>query len=236
MCTTTWTDRTNRLASGSFLLLFARIADLFGRRSMFIWSLFLYSIITLGAGFSRTPITLDVLAGFMGLMSAAAVPPAQGMLGVIYEKPSKRKNAAFACFSAGNPLGFVFGIVCSGIASHLFDWRASFWFLAIIYIIFAAIACFIVPSDTSEKEQLSTEGLKKFDIIGTFLTIAGTGMFSAALRYVTIGLLLYSVNTPPDTSQSWKRCSKWLAYWLRPRTSHHWNLLHHFLCALGTIR
>lgn len=175
-----------RLASGSFLLLFARIADLFGRRSMFIVSFFLYSIVALGAGFSKTPITLDVLAGFMGLMSSAAVPPAQGMLGVIYEKPSKRKNAAFACFSAGNPLGFVFGMVCSGIASHLFGWRASFWFLAIVYVVFAGVACFIVPSDTAEKEPFSKEGLRKFDLVGTFLTIAGTGMFSAALRYVTI--------------------------------------------------
>jgi MFS family permease len=146
----------------------------------------LYSVIALGAGFSRTPLTLDVLCGFMGLMSAAAVPPAQGMLGIIYDKPSKRKNAAFACFSAGNPLGFVFGMVASGIACHLFGWRASFWLLAIIYIVFTVIAFFIVPGDTAEKERLTLEAVKKFDILGTALTIAGTGMFSAALRYAEV--------------------------------------------------
>jgi MFS family permease len=117
----------------------------------------------------------------MGLMSAAAVPPAQGMLGVIYDTPSKRKNAAFACFSAGNPLGFVFGMIASGIASKLFSWRASFWLLAIIYVGFAVIAFFIVPNDTAEKEAPSIEVLKRFDVVGTILAIAGTGMFSAAL-------------------------------------------------------
>jgi hypothetical protein len=117
----------------------------------------------------------------MGLMSAAAVPPAQGMLGVIYDKPSKRKNAAFACFSAGNPLGFVFGTIASGIASKIFNWRASFWLLALIYVGFAIIAVFIVPNDTTEKERLSLVVLKRFDVVGTILAIAGTGMFSAAL-------------------------------------------------------
>jgi MFS family permease len=147
----------------------------------------------------------------MGLMSAAAVPPAQGMLGVIYEKPSKRKNAAFACFSAGNPLGFVFGMIASGIASHLFGWRASFWLLAIIYTIFAAISCFIVPSDTTEKEKLSIQVMKRFDVLGTILTIAGTGMFAAALRYVTCEkannitkhfLTTYSLGS--DAAKGWR--------------------------------
>jgi len=177
-------DKQGSLSSGSFLLLFARIADIFGRRTLFIGSMFLFAVFSLAAGFSKTPITLDVLNGMMGLMSASAVPPAQGMLGVIYEQPSKRKNAAFACFSAGNPLGFVFGMVASGTASYLFGWRASYWLLAIIYVVFSVLAFWIVPDDTTEKKKLTRQVVKEFDIVGVILTIAGTGLFSAALRYV----------------------------------------------------
>jgi MFS family permease len=188
----TWISASTSLAGGSFLLLFARIADLFGRRWMFVGSLFLFSIFALGAGFATSPLTLDVLTGFMGLMSAAAVPPAQGMLAVIYDTPSKRKNAAFACFSAGNPLGFVFGMIASGIATQVLGWRASFWWLALVYVCFAAIAFFIVPNDTRDKEKLGWNVLKKFDILGVIFTIAGTGMFSAAL---TLG---------SDAPQGWR--------------------------------
>lgn len=188
----TWISASTSLAGGSFLLLFARIADLFGRRWMFVGSLFLFALFSLAAGFARTPISLDVLTGVMGLMSAAAVPPAQGMLGVIYDKPSKRKNAAFACFSAGNPLGFVLGMICSGIATQVFGWRASFWWLALVYVIFAVIAFFIVPNDTRDKTKLGWSVWKKFDILGVVLTVAGTGMFSAAL---TLG---------SDAPQGWK--------------------------------
>ncbi|THX35942.1 putative transporter [Aureobasidium pullulans] len=177
----TWMSSANTLAGGAFLLLFGKLADCFGRKMMFVLSLFFFAVLSLAAGFSKTPIVLDVLNGMMGLMTAASVPPAQGLLGTIYEKPSRRKNAAFACFSAGNPLGFVFGTIFSGIASDLFNWRASFFLLAIIYLVFSALAMFTVPKDTTNKEPFNWTTVKKLDPVGVVLTIAGVGMFCAAL-------------------------------------------------------
>ncbi|GMG31426.1 unnamed protein product [Aspergillus oryzae var. brunneus] len=149
-----------------------------------------FAVFALAAGFSKTPMQVDILNGVMGLMSASSVPPAQGMLANIYEKPSKRKNRVFACFSAGNPLGFVFGSIFSGIATQLFNWRASFFLLAIIYVVIVAIALFTVPVDNTPTEKISMEAVKRFDVVGTILTIAGIGLFSAALR-----LAIYSSRT-----------------------------------------
>ncbi|KAI5273145.1 putative transporter [Aureobasidium subglaciale] len=177
----TWMSSANTLAGGAFLLLFGKLADCFGRKLLFVGSLFIFAVFSLAAGFSKTPIVLDVLNGMMGLMTAASVPPAQGLLGTIYEKPSRRKNAAFACFSAGNPLGFIFGTIFSGIASDLFNWRASFFLLAIIYLVFSILAMFTVPKDTTPKEPFTWETFKKLDPIGVVLTIAGVGMCCAAL-------------------------------------------------------
>jgi MFS family permease len=177
----TWINASCSLAAGSFLMFFARVADLFGRRSMFIVSLGLFSVFVMAAGFSRSPVEMDVLMGLTGLMSAASVPPAQGLLGVIYDRPSKRKNAVFACFSAGNPLGFVFGMISSGVATQILSWRASFWWLAIVYACFTVVAIFTVPSDPTEKQPLTWETVRKFDIPGVLLVVAGIGMFSGAL-------------------------------------------------------
>jgi MFS family permease len=179
----TWLSAASALASGSFLLLFARIADLFGRRRMFIGSLFMYSVFALGAGFAKSGIALDVINGLMGLTSAAAVPPAQGMLAAIYDVPSKRKNAVFACFSAGNPLGFVVGLISGGIVAHIFNWRASFWWLAIVYFFITVAAFFALPKESAKKMKLDAESIRAFDVVGSLLAIAGTGLFSAALRY-----------------------------------------------------
>lgn len=188
----TWLAGSSSLASGSFLLFFGRLADLFGRKTLFIGSMALFAVFALASGFSKTPLQIDILNGVMGLMSAAAVPPAQGMLGNIYQRPSKRKNKVFACFSAGNPMGFVFGSIFSGIATQLFNWRASFFLLAIIYVVVVAIAVFAVPVDHTQKEKMSWEAVKKFDVVGTVLTIAGIGMFSGAL------------SLGSDAPQGWK--------------------------------
>lgn len=148
---------------------------------MFVGSLFMYSVFALVAGFAKTPIGLDVLCGVLGIFSASAVPPAVGILGVAYGKPSKRKNAAFACFSAGNPLGYVFGTIFGGLAANIFNWRASFWLIAIIFLCFTVIGFFTIPKDFADKEPLNWTAVKRFDLLGTALTIGGIGMFSAAL-------------------------------------------------------
>ena len=153
---------------------------MFGRRSMFLASLFLLAAFALGTGFSYNALTLIILNGVMGLMCELAVPPCQGILGSVYEEASRRKNLAFASFSAGNPLGFVFGTIFSGTATQLLGWRAPFWLLAIIYLVVAIMACFIVPVDDSEKLPLTA--VKQFDVIGAALTIGGIGLFSTALR------------------------------------------------------
>lgn len=99
------------LTSGAFLLTFGKLADMFGRKVLFIIGMAGYTFSLLIAGFANNAIYMDVFSGIIGLFAAAVVPPAVGVLGATYEKPSKRKNLAFACFSAGNPLGFVGGMI-----------------------------------------------------------------------------------------------------------------------------
>lgn len=148
---------------------------------MFIGSMFLFAVFCLGAGFSKNGITLDILCGILGIFGASAVPSAQGILSSVYDQPSKRKNKAFACFSAGNPLGFVAGIIFSGLATQLFSWRAAFWLLAIVYLVISILAAIFVPSDHAAKVPWNSETIKRLDLPGTMLTIFGIGMFCAAL-------------------------------------------------------
>ena len=149
---------------------------------MFIVSMLLFSIFSLGAGFAKSGMTLDILCGVLGIWSAAAVPPAQGMLGTVYEKPSPRKNKSFGAFSAGNPLGFVFGTILAGLFTEIFSWRAGFFLLAIVYFCITIVAYFTVPNDTIARRKLDEETVKRLDLPGTAMTILGIGMFCAALR------------------------------------------------------
>lgn len=124
---------------------------------------------------------VDVFCGILGLWCAAAVPPAVGILGASYPVPSSRKNKAFACFSAGNPVGFVMGSVFSGIAADIFDWRASFYLLAIVYFVFFVASIWTVPVTQFTREKFSLETLKRFDLLGIGLSMAGIALFCSSL-------------------------------------------------------
>ncbi|GAO15900.1 hypothetical protein UVI_02051210 [Ustilaginoidea virens] len=188
----TWMTAASSLTAGSFLLFFGKLADMFGRRGILLSSIFLFAILSLATGFSPNALTLDILNGLMGLTCASTIPAAQGMLGSIYDKPSKRKNYAFACFSSGNHLGFVFSSIFSGLATQFFGWAASFWLLAIIYLVVGIVACFTVPVDDSDKLPLTLEVLKQFDVVGALLTIGG------------LGLLIAAISVGPSAPQGWK--------------------------------
>ncbi|KAJ5779217.1 hypothetical protein N7457_006937 [Penicillium paradoxum] len=177
----TWINAGASLTSGAFLLTFGKLADMFGRKMLFIIGMGGYTFALLIAGFANNAIYMDVFSGIIGLFAAAVVPPAVGSLGATYEKPSKRKNLAFACFSAGNPLGFVGGMIISGVAAHLYNWRASFWALSVIYALFTVLTVWTVPADTFARTPISMEALKNFDLLGTVLIIVGFALFSSSL-------------------------------------------------------
>lgn len=176
------------LSAGALQLPLGQLTDLLGRKAFFIAGMIGFSVSSLILGFSQNPFWMNILCGLLGLFSAVIVPPAIGILGAAYSEPSKRKNWAFACFSAGNPVGFGLGSIIMGISERIFDWRAGFFFFTIIWGLLAIVSIWVVPSiEASEPGPFGkrlTAALRKIDIIGTALTIVGVGLFTTALTYV----------------------------------------------------
>ncbi|KAK5263904.1 hypothetical protein LTR96_010779 [Exophiala xenobiotica] len=177
-----WISAAQLLSAGSFLLFFGRVADLFGRRLLFLLSLAFFTVCLVVVGFATNAMYMDIFCGLLGLSSAASVPPAIGKLGAVYNKPSRRKNRAFACFSAGNPVGFVLGAFISGVTMQVSTWRAAFWVIAVIYAFFTLAAWWTTPADTEQKlGGFNMQTFVKFDLLGAFLAVAGVAMSTASL-------------------------------------------------------
>ncbi|KAH6895531.1 major facilitator superfamily domain-containing protein [Thelonectria olida] len=180
-----WIAAATTLTAGAFQLALGQLADLLGRKAMFLFGMGSFSACSLIVAFAQNPFWMDILCGVLGLASAMVVPPAIGILGAAYKVPSQRKNWAFAAFSAGNPLGFAVGSIVCGVAARIFDWRASFILLAIIWAVLGVASIWIVPSveafePAPFKHRLKI-ALEQFDSIGTVLTVLGVGMLTAAL-------------------------------------------------------
>lgn len=178
----TWISAAQTLAAGTFLLFFGRVADLFGRRLLFLSSLAFFSVCLLITSFATNAYFLDVFCGLLGISSAASVPPAIGKLGAVYEKPSRRKNRAFACFSGGNPVGFVLGAFISGVTMQISSWRTAFRVMAVIYAFFFLAALWTTPPDTEQTlGGFNMQTFVKFDLLGALLAVSGIAMFTASL-------------------------------------------------------
>lgn len=134
-----WIAASTTLAAGAFQLAVGQMADLLGRKLMYLVGMGSFAIFVLLVGFAKNPFWMDVVLGVLGISCAMVVPPAGGILGAAYGKPSKRKNLAFAAFSAGNPVGFVFGSIACGVATMLFNVSLAGWLSSRIFFFFSPV-------------------------------------------------------------------------------------------------
>ncbi len=99
----TWISASTALTAGAFQLGLGQLADLLGRKIVFIVGMASFTALVLLVAFAQNPFWMDIICGILGISSAMVVPPAIGIMGAAYDVPSKRKNLAFSAFSAGNP-------------------------------------------------------------------------------------------------------------------------------------
>ncbi|KAL4917620.1 major facilitator superfamily [Aspergillus aurantiobrunneus] len=197
-----WITSACLLTSGAFVLPFGTLADTIGRKNMSAIAMICTTLAVFAAGWAPDGPSLIVFTALIGLFSAAAVSPAVGQLGAVYSETSKRRNRAFACFSAGNPLGFVIGSFIAGVVLQVTrGWRACFWVFSVFVAGFAGLVAFTVPSDAkigvgvgrgdSDSGGSGATGglgrvsgwevLKRFDLLGASFVTGGVSLVSAGL-------------------------------------------------------
>jgi predicted MFS family arabinose efflux permease len=108
-----WVSSAFALTNGCFLLLSGRVADVYGRKACFIAGVAWHALWCLIGGFMHSAAALVVTRALAGCGSALSIPSA---IGIIASSVSGRTRAsAFACFSAGGPIGGGFGLIIGGL-------------------------------------------------------------------------------------------------------------------------
>ncbi|KAJ3937129.1 MAG: major facilitator superfamily domain-containing protein [Lentinula lateritia] len=164
-----WVVAANPLSNGCLLLLFGRLADLYGRKKVFLLGSFWLVAFTLGCSFAQDALTLDILRGFQGLGSAATIPASLGILAHTFP-PGKARAIAFATFAAGAPLGGGTGIVLGGLLTQLTpqSWRSPFYLVSGLTVL-----SMITAMISFNPDHPSTEEDQRVDWIGAFLVTTG---------------------------------------------------------------
>lgn len=88
-----WIINAYTLVFGGFLLLGGRLADLFGRRRLFIGGLILFSAASFAGGLATNDVSLVVARAVQGLGAALIAPAALSLLTTVFTEDSERNKA-----------------------------------------------------------------------------------------------------------------------------------------------
>ncbi|HTV69873.1 MAG TPA: MFS transporter [Rhizobiaceae bacterium] len=143
-----WVATAYALPAAGFTLLFGRIADLYGRRRMFLIGIGLLAISSLIGGFAQSPELLLMARAMQGLATAIATPAALSLLITSFSDENQRARVLGfngALLSGGFAVGALIGGALVGVLS----WRWAFLINVPVAMIILAVTPFVIPASSA---------------------------------------------------------------------------------------
>ncbi|MCW3029326.1 MAG: transporter [Solirubrobacterales bacterium] len=169
-----WAVNAYTLTFGGFLMLGGRMADLLGRRRMFMLGLVLFSAASLAGGVAQSEGWLIVARGVQGLGAAIVSPAALSILTTTFAEGAER-NRALGVWGAMGGAGGAAGVLLGGILTSGLGWR---WVLFVNVPIGIAAAA-LAPRTLVESR--AEDGASTFDFPGAVAVTAGLSLLVYAI-------------------------------------------------------
>ncbi len=169
-----WVVNSYVLFFGGFLLLGGRMADLIGRRRIFVYGLILFALASLTAGLAQNEAMLLVSRAAQGLGAALLSPAALSIVTSTFAE-GKQRNKALGVWGAVAGAGGAVGVLLGGILTEYLSWRWVFLVNVPVILLVLPLVLRIVPESDSGEEH------NDFDIPGAVTVTAGLSMLVYAL-------------------------------------------------------
>lgn len=140
-----WIPNAYLLMFGGFLLIGGRMADLLGRRRVFIVAMGAFVVASAACGLAQDPTMLAISRGAQGMAGAFMSPAALAILLATFTEDRERTRA-LAVWSSLTALGAATGVLLGGALTELISWHWIFWINLPIGITAMAFAARMVPA------------------------------------------------------------------------------------------
>ncbi|WPU99146.1 MFS transporter [Mucilaginibacter sp. cycad4] len=184
------------LGYASFLITGGRAGDHFGRKRVFFWGMFGFTLISCLCGLAQTPLELNLFRFFQGVSASFMMPQSIAFIQVLFTD-HKERSTAIGYFGITLGLAATLGQVLGGYLSQLHTFVAGWRLIFFINLPIGSAALVathaLLPETKKNHEQL-------FDYSGVVILTAS--LFSLIIPLVegrehgwplwSIGLLLFS--------------------------------------------
>lgn len=180
--TVQWVITAYAITFGGFLLLGGRIADLLGRRRIFIGGLTVFTLASLACGLAQYADSAAVLIGartVQGLGAAIISPAALSIVTTTFREGAER-NKALGIWGALGGSGAAAGVLFGGILVKYLGWEWIFF----VNVPVGALVLGLTPAFVPESRADLAE--RRFDAAGAVTVTGG------------LALLVYAISKAPD--------------------------------------
>lgn len=169
-----WVVNSYNLTFACFMLACGSLADIIGRKKIFIAGTLLFALCSLASVLAQDIATLDIARGVSGIGAAAMMTGGSALLANTYSGPELAK--AFAMFGSSAGVGLALGPSLSGVLVGGFGWRAVF--LAHVIVAVATLVVTIGVTDLASRKPDAR------------VDWAGTATFTPALFAFVLAIML----------------------------------------------
>ena len=173
-----WVVNAYVLTFGGFLLLGGRMADLLGRRRMYIIGLLVFSLASLAGGLAQSEGWLIAARAVQGIGAAIVSPAALSILTTTFREGAER-NRALGIWGAVAGAGGAAGVLLGGMLTSGLSWRWVLFVNVPIGLLAAVLAPRVLVESRAESET------NTFDIPGAVTVTAGLSL----LVYGVVGAI-----------------------------------------------
>jgi EmrB/QacA subfamily drug resistance transporter len=160
-----WVVSAYALLFGGFLLLGGRVADLLGRRRLFVAGLVVFTGASLLSGLAWSEAALIGARALQGLGAAMITPAALSILTTTFAE-GKERNAALGAWGAVGAFGAVAGVLLGGVLTDALSWEWIFFVNVPVGVLGLALAPLLLTESRDAR-------VKSFDVPGGVLVTGG---------------------------------------------------------------
>ena len=164
-----WVVNAYTLTFGGFLLLGGRLADLLGRRKLFMIGLVVFSLASLLGGLAQSDTWLIAARALQGLGAALVSPAALSIVTNTFAEGAER-NRALGVWGAVAGSGGAAGVLLGGVLTEYLGWE---WVL-FVNVPIGVAAALLAPRLLAESHDEEAE--RSFDIGGAVSVTAGLSL------------------------------------------------------------